>query len=342
MSRSPQAPRLSVVTRSGRVESRHYGSVVIVEHGQVRLALGDAEQGVYARSAVKPLQALPLLELGVAAGLGMTLAELALVSASHNGTPAHTALAEQILARGGFSPDDLLCGPHSPMDPVAGRALTAAGLKPQKIHNNCSGKHGGFLLLAQALGVDKAGYLDPDGAPQLLVRKTVAEMAELDVDAVEVGVDGCGAPTMHLPLIALARGFANLTNPRGQSAVRTQACETLLTAISAHPEVLAGEGRICTALIRELPGAIYTKNGAEGVYAFGLPGRGIGGAIKIEDGQQRGYFPVVIEILRALGLFPDGIPASLRAFQQVPVRNTLKAPVGEVRCELDLFTPLSS
>lgn len=342
MTPSPQAPILSTVTRSGRVESCHRGSLVVVERGVIRLALGDIEQGVYARSAVKPLQALPLLELGVARSLAMTLPELSLTSASHNGTPAHVAIAEQILARGGFTAEDLLCGPHSPMDPVAGRALTAAGQEPRKIHNNCSGKHAGFLLLAQAMGVDKSGYLDPESASQLLVRQTVAEMAELDTDAIEVGMDGCGAPTLFLPLQSLARGFANLTNPRGPSAVRTEACQTLLQAISAHPDVLAGEGRICTALIRALPGAIYTKNGAEGIYAFGLPGRGIGAAIKIDDGRQRGYFPVVIGLLRALGVFPDGIPESLREFQAVPVRNTLKVPVGEVRCEPDLRAQLSS
>lgn len=342
MTPSPQAAILSAVTRSGRIESRHRGSLVVVDRGVVRLALGDIDQGVYARSAVKPLQALPLLELGVADALALSLAELSLTSASHNGTPAHTAVAEQILARGGFSPEDLLCGPHSPMDPVASRALTAAGEKPRKIHNNCSGKHAGFLLLAQAMGVDKSRYLDPESASQLLVRQTVAEMAELETEAIKVGMDGCGAPTLFLPLLSLARGFANLTNPQGQSAVRTGACQTLLRAITAHPDVLAGEGRICTALIRALPGAIYTKNGAEGVYAFGLPGRGIGAAIKIDDGRQRGYFPVVIELLGALGVFPDGIPESLRMFQSVPVRNTLKVPVGEVRCELDLRDQLSS
>jgi L-asparaginase II len=320
---------LATVTRSGDVESVHTGSLVVVAEGSVRLAIGDPRQLVFCRSAVKPLQALPLVERGVAARLELGLQELALTSASHNGTDAHTAVAAAILARGGLVADDLLCGPHAPFDRPASRAITAAGGKPQKIHNNCSGKHAGFLLLAADMGVAKADYLDPECASQVLIRRTVAEMAGLAPDALTVGLDGCGAPTFRLPLENLAAAFANLTNPVGLAPVRAGACRTMLEAITKHPAILAGEGRLCTALIRSAPGRIYCKNGAEGVYAFGLPGRGVGVAIKIDDGSERGYLPVVVDLLRELSLWPD-VPDRLREFHRVPVRNTQKVRVGEV------------
>jgi len=326
---------LSEVWRSGRVESRHRGSLVVVCDGAVRFAIGDPDLPVYCRSAVKPMQALPLIERGVAARLELDQEELALTSASHNGTEHHTAVAARILARGGFTADDLLCGPHPPFDVPAARAITRAGHQPQRIHNNCSGKHAGFLLLAADMGVAKADYLDPDSASQQLIRRTVAEMAGVAPDDVAVGMDGCGAPTLQLPLASLAHGFANLTNPDRLPPVRAAACRTLIDAITLNHVTLAGEGRLCTALIRSAPGRIYCKNGAEGVYAFGLVDRGIGVAIKVDDGTERGYLPVVVDLLRELSLWRElssggQVPRELASFHRVPIRNTQKIQVGEV------------
>lgn len=320
---------LSTVTRSGHVESVHTGSLVVFADGAVRYSIGDPRQAVYCRSAVKPMQALPLVERGVATRLELGPEELALTSASHNGTEHHTAIAARILARGGFTPDDLRCGPHAPFDGPSSRAIAARSAKPQKIHNNCSGKHAGFLLLAADMGVSKEDYLDPETASQSLIRRTVVEMAGLSPADITVGLDGCGAPTFRIPLENLAAAFANLTNPEGLSPVREEACRTMLRAITEHPVTLAGEGRICTALIRSQPGKIYCKNGAEGVYAFGLPGRGIGFAIKIDDGSERGYLPVVVDLLREIAFWSE-VPETLRAFHRVPVRNTQKIHVGEV------------
>ncbi|MCA8955637.1 MAG: asparaginase, partial [Planctomycetes bacterium] len=148
----PTSPCLSVVRRSGLVESAHRGSLVVVRDGVVVFACGDPDSWVYCRSAVKPVQALPLIERGIAERLGLTAQELALVAASHNGTELHTELAMRLLERGGFTPDDLRCGPHSPFDRQAGIRIARGGAKPERIHNNCSGKHAGFLLLAQDMG----------------------------------------------------------------------------------------------------------------------------------------------------------------------------------------------
>ncbi len=334
-------PVLSRVSRSGLVESWHRGSVVVVHRGEVVFALGDPDQYVCARSAVKPFQALPLIERGVAARLGLTSAELALTASSHNGTPEQTALAKQILARGGFGQEDLLLGPHSPFDQKASIAIAAAGAKPQKIHNNCSGKHAGFLLLARDMEAEPEGYLEPDSEPQALIRRTVAEMTEIPEAQIHVGIDGCGAPALGLPLHNLARGFANLTNPAPLGDVRREACTLLRTAIADNPSIYAGVGRLCTALIQALPGIIYPKNGAEGVYAFGLAGRETGVAIKVDDGATRGYLPVVVDLLGNLGLW-DEIPEVLREFCPRVVRNTQGLRVGEVSCTVSWPTALTT
>jgi L-asparaginase II len=324
---------LCTATRSGSVESWHRGSVVVVEDGRVVRAFGDPEQRVWCRSATKPFQALPLLERGVARRLGLDAAEVALLTASHNGAAMHVEGVQGILKKGGFVEDDLQCGPHAPFDVEAARALARSGGRPGRVHNNCSGKHAGFLCLAADMGVGKERYLEPEAASQRLVRATVGEVAGVEPERIEVGLDGCGAPTFRLPLLALAHAFARLTNPEGLGAVREAACGELLAAIHRSPELLAGEGRLCTALVRSAPGAIFPKNGAEGVYAVGLAGRGIGLAVKVSDGNERGYLPVVVQALQWLGLWQE-VPAALIDFAAVPLRNTQKKVVGHVQSVL--------
>jgi L-asparaginase II len=316
------------------LESLHRGALVVIENGEVAFSLGDPHQMVYARSAVKPLQALPLLERGVAERLDLSTPEVALLSASHNGTPHHVEVARSLLAKGGFTEADLLCGPHAPYDKESALGIVRSGGKPQKLHNNCSGKHAGFLLLGRELGADPARYLDSDTDSQQLVKATVAAMAGLEPAQVAVGLDGCGAPSFWMPLSGIARAFARLTNPDDLDPVRARACRSLFDAITQEPVLLAGEGRLCTALVRALPGQVYPKNGAEGIYALGLAGRNLGMAIKVADGHERGYLPVVVDALRALGLW-DQVPDELRAFHRAAVWNTQGRQAGEVTCAVD-------
>jgi len=345
---------LSTVTRSGRAESWHRGRLVLVERSvgagaadageRVALEVGDGAAPVYARSAVKPFQALPFLELGLADALGCDDRELAVMSASHDGTERHREVVAGLLRKGGFGEDDLRCGPHAPFDPASRRALARVDGQTTRLMNNCSGKHAGFLLLGQHLGAAAADYLEPAGAAQTAVRGAVEAMCrpagagtEADAPTYEVGLDGCGAPTFSMPLVDLARGFARLANPAGLGAVREGACARLFHAIRRHPDLLAGERRFCTKLVRSVEGGVYPKNGAEGVYALGLPGGGgapgLGLAIKITDGAERGYWPVVVEVLRALGVW-DHVPEALAPFCPVPVRNTQGLVVGGVEATL--------
>jgi L-asparaginase II len=334
----PATVPLATVVRSGRAESFHRGAVAIVwADGRVQ-AFGDGAQPVYARSAVKPIQALPLLELGVAEREGWGDAELALLCASHDGTEAHVAVVRGLLARGGFEEGDLLCGPHAPFDKSASLAIARSGGKPGKVHNNCSGKHAGFLWLARELGVAKERYLEPDTAGQQRIRRALVEMAGVDDAAVEVGVDGCGAPTFRLPLAGIARAFCRLANPTGLPDVRVRACMRLLEAVGREPVLLSGRARLCAALIEAAPGRLLPKNGAEGVYAVGVAGSqrsaGFGLAIKVADGNERGYWPVVVELLARLGVLAAITPA-LAAFHRVPISSTQGRAVGAVVSALD-------
>jgi L-asparaginase II len=332
-------PVLAIVTRSGRVESWHRGAVAVVHDGERIVALGDVGRCIYARSAVKPFQALPFLERGLAHTLALPATELAVLCASHDGAAVHTAAVGSFLQRGGFAPDQLGCGPHAPFDQDTRLELLRAGTKPSKVHNNCSGKHTGFLHLARACGDDLAGYLDPGCRSQREVAAAVAAMAGLAA-APEVGLDGCGAPTFWLPLASLAAAFCRLANPVGVGAVRAAACRTILDAAGQAPALMAGERRFCTALLRTWPGRCFAKNGAEGVYAVALapdplrrrwPGA-LGIAVKVDDGAERAYQPVVVETLRRLGAFGgDEVPAALHGFHTASLRNTQQKVVGEVR-----------
>ncbi|MBK8100912.1 MAG: asparaginase [Planctomycetes bacterium] len=338
---SPVDPILATVSRSGRVESWHCGALAVHHDDELLLAVGDVGAGVYARSATKPLQALPFFDRGLDRSLALSDGEIAVLCASHEGTEAHVATVRQFLARGGLREEQLGCGPHAPYDAASRRALLLAGGKPLRVHNNCWGKHTGFLHLAAACGDDLAHYLDPGCRSQREVAAAVAAMA--GTGPLDVGVDGCGAPTFWLPLRALARGFARLANPNGQPSVRATACRTILHAVGREPVLLAGEGRFCTALVRTLPGRMFAKNGAEGVYAIGVapdPSRracpgGLGIAIKIRDGNERGYQPVLVDLLLHLGVFGDGVPDALRPWHVLPLSNTRREPIGEVRCAID-------
>ena len=333
----PANPVLAVATRNGLVESWHRGAVVVVHDGDVMLQVGDVERPVFARSATKPLQALPFLERGLADRLQLPAEELAVMCASHDGAAVHTAAVRSFLQRGGLHEDQLGCGPHAPFDQDSRLALLRAGEQPGKVHNNCSGKHTGFLHLAKECGDELAGYLDPLNRSQGEVNAAVAAMAGLS-GRVPTGLDGCGAPTFVLPLVALARAFCQLANPARLSAVRAHACRRILDAAGRAPALLAGEKRFCTTLLRQWPGACFAKNGAEGVYAVALapdPARrrcpgALGVAIKTDDGSERGYQPVVVDLLQRLGALPAELPPALAAFHRQPVWNTQRRQVGTV------------
>lgn len=299
----PVGEPLVDVVRDGAVESLHAGHLVVVDGtGDVRAALGAPASPVYARSALKPFQALATVELLAAAGRRLEASALALICASHTGSLRHQAAVREILADAGLDVDDLGCPPALPEDAEA-RGLAE---EPTRLAHNCSGKHAGFLAAQVAAGGDAAAYLDPDSRIQ---ECATAHLRAQTCELVDRGVDGCGAPAWRLPLHALATGFARLarTDPEADPKLAT-----ISMAMRTHPTMVGGASTT-DALLMRADDRVVAKRGAEACFAAGVStpdGRGLGVAVKITDGGARATGPAVGAVLRALGCQVDDAVAT--------------------------------
>jgi len=319
------------VTRGGMVESRHAADVVAVNaSGEAIVRRGDTAREIYARSSAKPLQALPLIESGAAERFGLDDARIALACASHTGQTEHTGEVRRWLGDIGLSEDALECGPHRPSDLASADALVAAGEAPTRIHNNCSGKHTGFLTTAVHLGEDHHGYIGLAHPVQQRLLEGLGEMSGCDLSATHRGSDGCGIPVIGVPLIGLARAMARMADPAGLGPVREAACRRIPAAMNANPLMVAGNGVLDTDLMRALPG-IATKRGAEGVQIAIVPEKGLGIAIKAHCGNERASEAALLWVLQTLGLIGASAREALAERIVRPVFNTLNERVGEVR-----------
>ena len=216
------------VVRGGRVESRHRVDACVVDAtGATILAVGPVDVPVYPRSAVKPFQALPLVESGVADAFGVSDEELALACASHGGEPMHVERVAAWLARLGLQESDLACGPHPPLN-AAAAAMLAEGRRPTRLHNNCSGKHTGMLAACLHQGWPTAGYARPDHPLQRAIARELADLAGLS-ELAAPGTDGCSLPAFAMPLRALALAAARL------ATVARPALGRVGRAMRAHP-----------------------------------------------------------------------------------------------------------
>lgn len=311
-------PVLAEVVRSGYVESTHAGSLVAVRaDGSLALALGDLQRPVFPRSSNKPLQAAGLLRAGWQPSADE---EIALATASHSGEQQHLDVVRRMLAGAGLSEQDLRCPAMLPLSEAAAHALLSAGGAAAPLTMNCSGKHAAMLACCVANAWPTAGYLDPDAPVQRALTAAIEDLAAERV--AHVAVDGCGAPQHALTLPGLARGFARLATA-GPGTVERRTAD----AMRAHPFLVGGSGRDVTALMQGVPGLI-AKDGAEGVYAAGLPDGGAV-ALKIQDGGGRARPAVLVAALRALGV---SAPVLDRLATE-PVRGG-GAVVGEVRAVL--------
>ncbi|HEY2886317.1 MAG TPA: asparaginase [Rhizomicrobium sp.] len=321
-------PVLVEITRGAIVESVHRGSVAILDaSGGVVLALGDVETPVYSRSSLKPMQAIPLVESGAADAFGLGDEELALACASHSGEPMHVMRVAAWLERLGLGEGDLACGAHpSRYEPVA-EAMIRRGEKPTRIFNNCSGKHTGFLSVARHWDIATKGYEAVTHPVQQAVAKMLRELS--DAKALTVGIDGCAAPNFALSLTEFARSAGRMAAPDSLPKERAKASRRLLAAMVAHPELVSGTGRTCAMLMRATRGRAAVKAGAEGFYAAWVPEKGLGIAIKIDDGGGRAAETAIAATLEALNLLDDANLA--RSVLQPPILNTRGAVVGERR-----------
>lgn len=286
------------VTRGQLVESRHRGMAVVVDaEGRIVFSAGDVDSGVFPRSACKAMQALPLVESGAADAYGFGDRELALACSSHSGEPEHVATAAAMLKAAGLDESVLECGAHwsSHQSVLIDQARTLD--KPTALHNNCSGKHSGFVCTCSHTGEEPRGYAGFDHPLQQAIRAIMADLTGAVLSRDNCGTDGCSIPTYAVPLTGLARGFGKLVTGKGLEPLRAAAARRLINACMAEPFYVAGTKRFCTRLMQVAPGRIFAKTGAEGVFCALLPDKGLSFAVKAEDGATRAAEAMIAALL---------------------------------------------
>ncbi|NNE65321.1 MAG: asparaginase [Pyrinomonadaceae bacterium] len=335
---------LANVYRNGTLESRHMGSIIVLDtKGNEIASVGEPDLVTFWRSAAKAFQAIPFLTSGAAAAFGFSDKELALACASHSGEPFHTGLAADMLERGGFTEDALQCGAHPPFHEETNEQMIREGIEPSPLHNNCSGKHAAMLALAQHINADPDTYLDPGSPVQGVILETISIFSEVDANDIAMGTDGCSAPNFALPLRAMARAYGKLVNPPEDFDPNLEAaCRRIVYAKTKYPEFVGGSVRLDTKVMKALPGRIVCKVGAEGVWTLGvMPTErwpdGLAIAMKIDDGNDYRARPAAgIELLRKLEILTPEAEDAIGEFSPQKFVNRRGIEVGEIVAEFDL------
>jgi L-asparaginase II len=325
-------PLLVEVTRGQMVESRHRAAVAVCDAGgKVVRQWGDIERPIYARSAIKPLQALPLLETGAADAFDFSPAEIALACASHSGEARHVDTVRGLLGRIGLTPADLECGPQPPFQNRAAMARIEAGEESASLYNNCSGKHSGFLATAVHKGEKTRGYIGLEHPVQQRILGTLEQICGLDLGTAPKGIDGCGIPVIGIPLGNVAMAMARMADPDRLPDHRAAAAKRIVAAMMAEPFMVAGTGRFGTQLMTALGGRAALKGGAEGVYIAMLPTLGLGVAIKCDDGAGRAAEAAMAMVLGQLGIVTAAEREKLADRLFPPIDNRAGLAVGRVQ-----------
>jgi L-asparaginase II len=286
-----------------------------------------------------------LLLTGAADRFDFTDREVALACASHNGEPIHTEIAASMLRKIGLGAAALKCGVHEPYSAEAALALRARSEKPNVLHNNCSGKHAGMLAVALQLGASIENYDSPENAVQRAISNVLAQFSDVAVSDMAVGIDGCGAPIFGITMKAMALAYARLVSPpAGFDKTTRDACERVVRVMSAYPELIGGTSeRLDTEIMRAARGRVVSKVGAEGVYTAGIKPceewpKGLGFALKIEDGDDKRARPtVVVESLRQLGVLRGESLAAVSRYAFFPVKNRRGDVVGEISASFSFY-----
>lgn len=312
-------PVLTLTYRGALAETIHRGSICVINNNHDPVfQLGDIESPTFPRSAMKLIQVLPLLERGAAEKWGLDDEEISIMCGSHNAEHAHVQVVQRMLRKCSINPSDLGCGAHAPMDVSARDSLLLSGGKMSELHNNCSGKHAGFLALAKFMGEPSMGYLDLEHSVQQAVRKKVCEMFEMDENDLLIGIDGCSAPNYGMPLRNMAIGFMNLAR---KTALGDSACARVIRAVTSFPYMVGGRDRFCTDLMKAAQGNVVAKLGADGVYCMALPEKEIGIAIKLDDGATGPQYNVAMALLNAMAVLPQDSAHTLSKYLETPILN---------------------
>jgi L-asparaginase II len=326
---------LAKVIRGETIESVHRGHLIVIEGNGNRVAqFGNPETVTFFRSAAKPFQVLPFLLSGGAKEFGFSEREIALACGSHSSEAFHVELAADMLEKCGLSETDLQCGAHLPFNEKAAEKMVERKEKPTQLHNNCSGKHAAMLAFAKHIRADFSDYLSPENPIQQKILKIVSLFTDIPQNEIKLAVDGCSAPNFALPIAAMAKSFARLVFPPSDFDEKLKkACRGVVSAMMNSPELVAGNDRLDTMIMKAAPGKIISKIGAEGIYLAGiLPNEkwksGLGIAFKIEDGDdKRARAVIAVKLLRQLGVLNA---RSLRKLSPFPVETRRGVKVGKV------------
>ena len=319
---------MAEVWRGPLLESLHLGHAVVCDaSGQIVRSWGDPDAVIYPRSSAKMIQALPLMTSGAAAKYGLTSEQLALACASHNGAHIHTDRVNTWLGQLGLADADFRCGPQEPADIPARNELIKTDQSPCQVHNNCSGKHAGFLTLNQHLGAGPE-YVDVDHPVQQACLSAFEEVTGMDSPG--YGIDGCSAPNFATSVHGLARAMGWFASAHTRSDRASEGAAQLVSAMATHPELVAGETRACTNLMRAMGGRVAIKTGAEAVFVAILPEQQLGVALKIVDGATRASECAIATILVGLGVLEVDHPET-RKYMNAPLLNRRGIDCGAIR-----------
>ena len=323
--------KLVEVYRGGRMESSHSGHIAVVNSdGKLLYFVGDPYRITYARSSVKPIQAIPVVETGAADKFGLTDVDLAVICSSHNGEPQHTDRVLSILHKAKIGVEALQCGTHIPLAMDVYEEMIRDEKELTPLYNNCSGKHAGMLLTAKHMGEPLEDYHKPEHPVQQRILKVISVIAEYQIDKIGIGKDGCGAPVHAMPLERLAYSFARLANPKTLENERAVVINRITTAMTDYPEMVGGTGRFCTDFMKVAKGRLFGKLGAESLYLIGDKKLGIGIAIKIEDGSYRALYPAVLEVLKQLNMLTKEQLTQLMPHYMPKLKNARGEEVGKI------------
>jgi L-asparaginase II len=327
------------LSRGGVPECLHFGAIAVVDrHGKLLAQAGDPHWLSFTRSTLKAMQALPFMQSGGPAQFGFDTQQLAMLCASHNGEDMHVAQAQAMLDKAGLGTRSLRCGCHLPGVFAALETCPPPGFVYDERHNNCSGKHAGFLAYCVQHGLALDRYEDPLHPLQVAVRQAVARATGMDENALKIGVDGCSAPNYAMPLANLAWGYARLASGQRDGEFG-ESFALLADAMTRHPDLVSGTGRNDLAFMRAGRGDWVTKIGADGVQAVASKSRGEAFAIKIIDANKPALHATTVEVLAQLGWLDDAQREQLHPWRARDIVNARGLRVGERKPLFQLQCP---
>ncbi len=327
------------VYRGDYIESVHRLHIAVVNNkGELIYYLGDPKRIFFARSSMKPLQAITLIETGAGQAFSFDKADISLACASHNGEKIHRSRVLAILDRLGLTKDDLQCGTHIPRDIESYKDLIKSGQELTPEFCNCSGKHAGMLATAIHLGEEIENYYLLNHPVQQRILDIISELLDFSKEKINIGIDGCGVPVHMMPINIAAKGFAYLADPYAvTNQSYSKALKIIRDSMIAHPEMVAGKNRFNTDVMKAFKGRIVSKSGAEGVQCAGDVERGIGIAIKTEDGNGRAAIVAMMEVFKQLGIGNDKIYGELEEYIEKPIKNHRNEIIGTIRPSFELL-----